>query len=378
MKESLTSSNNNSNNSNNSNNNNRSSNGVKEDAASNDNSGSGTKTVVKVERLGSSMNKGVRLTSLHIECLKQCILAHRRLLHLAVAEKVLSYKFDSLSGLVDSTSKAFMQYHYYAGMVYVGLDEMEKAVNTWQLVFAIPSKHLSSIQVATYKKILLAHVVASNGKKYQLPGFYSSVLLRELESLASSYISLSEALATASSYSSGSSPTDRVIKRVDEMRDTLMRDQNQGYVGKILRDLPAIQIKNISKAYSTIRVSQLVELIGYSANVFLRGNDNPSASLIAYIQQMDDPSIHVQQQGDEIGSAMVAFVPVKSTISQLPNQGPSGDTEARINIESMWVDAVKQKFEETELLKARLSQLDKHLALTREYVTNSRDSSGNV
>ncbi|KAI8319160.1 hypothetical protein GQ54DRAFT_48862 [Martensiomyces pterosporus] len=316
----------------------------------------GAKTT-KMEKLGSTANRGVRPTELHIECLKQCILAHRRNLHARVAENVTAVKFDSLGGLVDDKAMAFMQYHYYAGMVHVCLGQMEEAIRMWQLVFAIPSKHISAIQIAAYKRLLLLHAIV-HGTRARLPSFFPTVHAKDLDTHADAYLAFVEAFA--------SKLIGDAITKADDMSALLRQDQNTSFVERAMHEMPAHQIRRASKAYSSIRVAQLAERIGFSLYPYQAVSGDPVASLAVYIQHMQDPTVVLQQ--DE---GVVVFVSTKSTISQLPNSRSDGAMQ--VGIESQWVQDIEQKVSETNELKKRLADLDKHLALTKEYVTNSRD-----
>ncbi|KAJ1945723.1 hypothetical protein EC988_005691, partial [Linderina pennispora] len=307
-----------------------------------------------VEVLGSNANRGVRPTMAHLDCLLFCLYSRRRDLHLAVLDNIISVQFTALGSLAGSDrGKAFMQYHYHAGMVAVGVGRMEQAIQLWKLVFAVSLQNVSAIQVATYKRLVLISLL-EHGKKPRLPSFYPNVHVRDIEAASDAYVSLADAYANDS--------TPMVLQRLASMSRQLSADENASLAQRVLRRLPLHQIRKTASVYASMRVVQLAEKIGFASHPLADGR-NAVQALAEYIAEMQDPA--VQLQGD-----VVVFVPDTATVSVLPNHGMADDA---LDIEARWAAKIKDKVEETERLRSRLAELDQHLALTEEYVTHARD-----
>ncbi|KAJ1942139.1 hypothetical protein FBU59_003287 [Linderina macrospora] len=306
------------------------------------------------EKLGSNSTKGVRPTKAHIDCLMYCLYTRNRELHVAVLENVIGTKFSALGTLAGTDKpKVFMLYHYYAGMVAVGAGNMERAIQLWKLVFAVSLQSLSAIQVAAYKRLLLISLL-EHGTRPRLPSFFPNVHTRDIEAKAAAYVSLAEAFVEE--------PTLVVLQRLSSMRRQLEIDQNLSLANRVIEQLPAHQIRKVGDVYASLYLSQLADKIAFSSFQRVTGQDVVVA-LANYIQNMRDPGIQVQ--GD-----VVVFVPSTATVSTLPNSALAGSA---LDIESAWAEKIKSKVAETEQLRSRLTELDHHLALTEEYVTNSRD-----
>lgn len=49
----------------------------------------------------------------------------------------------------------FLQYYYYAGLIFIGMKQYPKALESFQMVLTIPTMTLSAVQVEAFKKYVL-------------------------------------------------------------------------------------------------------------------------------------------------------------------------------------------------------------------------------
>ncbi|KAJ2158896.1 COP9 signalosome complex subunit 3 [Coemansia sp. RSA 552] len=296
-----------------------------------------------MERLGS--RGGVRLTPLHVECMRACVLARRRALSERAAARA-AMGFDSIGFLVvGERLRAFLEYHLYAGMVWASLGDLAQAERMWYLCFALPSKHISAIQVAAYKRLVLA-ALGARGERARLPAFFAASHTRAIEGLAPGYVALAE-LATA-----GRSLAPLVAKLRD-LRLTLERDGNWGLAMHVLDAVPAHFVRRVGRAYSCLPICRLASLTDFAEHPLAqdRGTDAAQA-LVAYIAQMGDPSVEVAGTPQVV---RFAYSPLHS--------------------EAQCAASLAARVQEVEALSQRLGQMDRHLALTKEYIVNSHDQS---
>ncbi|KAJ1987864.1 COP9 signalosome complex subunit 3 [Coemansia spiralis] len=330
------------------------------------------------EKLGSNGNAGVRLTPLHIECLRQCLLANQMEVHQRVTEQVLQIRFDAIGKLCGSRARAFMEYHCYAGMVYVGTGQMDQALLMWQLVFALPTVNVSHIQQVTYKRFTLLHFLV-HGAKGGLPAFFASSHTRVVESSTSSYTALIDSCVARR--------IDLAAKLFRDMRAELISDNNLGLATRLINSLPMHCIHDQASVYSCVRLDALASLIGFSAHPLAQQEGVLLADALGqYIQEMGDSSVVLEERGDTAPFFMVVrFVDSKATVQSLHSSsndtgvltvspdGSNGIGTMRLLPEHEWSSAIAAKVSETNVLRRQLLELDRHLALTLEYVAHTRD-----
>ncbi|KAJ2506869.1 hypothetical protein IWW47_001375, partial [Coemansia sp. RSA 2052] len=178
---------------------------------------------------------GVRLTPVHVECVRQCVLARRAVLHRRVAARVLGVRLDALGACFGAAQRgrALMEYSLYGGMVYAALGTDDDALRAWQRVFAVPARHVSAIAVAAFKRRALLHV-AARGSRARLPAFYAAVHARALEAQAAAYVALADACCPA-----GVASLAPALARIGDMRGALVADENAGLADRLVHALPA-------------------------------------------------------------------------------------------------------------------------------------------
>ncbi|KAJ2803279.1 hypothetical protein H4R20_002953 [Coemansia guatemalensis] len=321
------------------------------------------KSTVKAEVLAANANMGVRLTPLHVECLKQCLLSCRRDLYTRVVETVIGVPFDAFGSMVGHRARTFMEYHLYAGMVCVGVGALDRALGLWQLVFALPAKHASAIQIATYKRMLLVNL-ALHGDKARLPAFFASSHARVIDSNVGPYASLADMFNDKSMRPA--------LARVTSMQQTLVENGNWGLAQLMLDMMPRHFIKKAAKLYSSIRIEQLLQITGFVNHPRVTADGASASEVLArYIQEMNDPSVVLRDtQGEEPGAWVIDFLDSDATASaQVIGMTPA----ERIRTEQQWTARIEARVRDIEDMRKHLLQLDRHLALTKEYASSSRD-----
>ncbi|KAJ2327655.1 hypothetical protein GGI00_004404 [Coemansia sp. RSA 2681] len=320
----------------------------------------------KIKDDGLGRRGGVRLTAVHVECVRQCVLARRAALHRRVAARVLGVRLDALGACFGAAvrGRALVEYSLYGGMVYAALGADDDALRAWQRVFAVPARHVSAIAVAAFKRRALLHV-AARGSRARLPAFYAAVHARALEAQAAAYVALADACCPA-----GVASLAPALARIGDMRGALAADENAGLADRLVHALPAHFVRRCGDVYASLRVDRLADLIGFSAHpLAAAGASTPggvAGALARYIRAMDDPTVVL-----DAGDAVVRFVPARATVSALPNAALA---VVVAGAERQWAEAVAAKVAEATALRLRLEELDRHLALTKEYAIGSRDS----
>ncbi|KAJ1726329.1 hypothetical protein LPJ61_005260, partial [Coemansia biformis] len=311
------------------------------------------------EVLASGMDQGVRLTPLHIECLKMCLLSKRRDLYTRAAASVVTAQFDSVGSMVAHRARSVMTYYLYAGMVCVGVGDTQRAMRMWQAVFALPSKHASAIQIAAYKRLTLVELEVS-GKRARLAPFFAASHARTIESHAIGYVALAEAFAARTMAG--------VVAKMREMREALVSDGNLGLADRVLHMAPAHFVRRVGRAYARLSVGRLVELTGFTAHP-LAARGDACAVLAQYIREMNDPAVALVDaaQGAAPRDAIVQFADPAATAAAALSPAD------RTRREELWAALLAEKAQEAEALRCRLVAIDRHLALTKENITSSRD-----
>ncbi|KAJ1663129.1 COP9 signalosome complex subunit 3 [Coemansia sp. RSA 1813] len=312
------------------------------------------------QRLGSGSNHGVRLTPLHIECLRQCLLANRRTLHERVAQVVLATRLDAIGKLAGQRLRPFLEYHHYAGMVYTGLQQMEQALHMWRMVFAVPTCYISTIQIHTFKRFTLAHVLV-HGTRGSLPAMFVPAHVRPIESQAAAYVALADACATKQ--------IALAVKAYEDMHSVLVKDSNLGLAMRLINELPAHCVRHCSGVYVRLPLNRLAQVINFSEHPLGRNKDQGSVedALGRYIQNMNDPCVVLEENG---GVMAVRYVDARATVSPIPGAAePPG-----VPLEVQWSQSIAAKAQEANALQQYLQEIDQHLALTRDYTARTKEA----
>ncbi|KAJ2521318.1 COP9 signalosome complex subunit 3 [Coemansia sp. RSA 1939] len=316
------------------------------------------------QRLGVGSSHGVRLTPLHIECLRQCLLARRRWLYERVANEVVATRLDAIGRLDTQRLRPFLEYHHYAGMVCAGLGHMEQALQMWRMVFAVPTRFVSAIQIASFKRFTLAHAIV-HGKRGTLPSMFVPAHVRTIESVAAAYVALADVCA--------SRQLGAAVKAVHDMNSELFSDGNTGLAQRLLDELPAHCVRACADVYTRLPLKHLAQVVKFSD--YPRGGAGDDAddvvdALGRYIQEMNDPCVVLEET--DAGIMVVRFVDAQATVPLVQGAAQSVNIPG-VPLEKQWSVAIAARAQEANVLQKYLQELDHHLALTRDYVSRSRD-----
>jgi COP9 signalosome complex subunit 3 len=113
------------------------------------------------------------LTFLHPIFAKHCLLA-----------KTYSYAKDIIENDIEDFDRQvnvldFLLYHYYAGMLAIGLKDYNKALNYFRRVITTPAKVISAIMIESYKKYVLLSILLY-GQKQPLPSYTDEIVSKKL------------------------------------------------------------------------------------------------------------------------------------------------------------------------------------------------------
>jgi len=167
---------------------------------------------------------------------------------------------DTFSYLVDPHITGLkcddiLLYFYYGGYCYVAMKEWEKAIEFFETVISIPAVTPSAIMVEAYKKLILVSLIFK-GESPTLPKSANSSVIRFIKSLKmiTTYEELANSFATNS--------IDDISRCIEANTEQFAKDLNLGLVGQVRSSLVQHSIKNVTKTYSTIKYSNLMEYIG--------------------------------------------------------------------------------------------------------------------
>ncbi|KAJ2434292.1 hypothetical protein IWW41_001555 [Coemansia sp. RSA 2522] len=131
--------------------------------------------------------------------------------------------------------------------------------------------------------------------------------------------------------------------------------------------MPRHFIKRVGSAYASISVAQLASITEFGVHPLASRASDPHAALVLYIQEMNDASVVVVQgPGVLARDAVVNFSDTRATM------GPVTDGTAHIETEQQWAELIENKVQQVDELHQYLTKLDRHLALSKEYISAHR------
>lgn len=192
--------------------------------------------------------KSQLLTPIHAIFAKCCIVARMYKRAVPVVEQLL-YELDKKSNGLKIED--FLLYYHYAGMIHIGLKRFDKALEDFQMVFIIPAVNTASaIQVESYKKFLLCHLIA-HGTIPVLPRSVSESVQNYTTTLSSHYSLLADA------FSHGNLIEFERIAHQHEKAFT--EDGNVGLIRQVVDALTRSQIRKLTQTYLTMNLEQVAQ-----------------------------------------------------------------------------------------------------------------------
>lgn len=144
----------------------------------------------------------------------------------------------------------YLSYYYYSGVAFCALKNFSKACESFHLALSIPTTVISAIQIAAYKKYILAALL-NHG---EMPALHSKtisqLLVRSLDSLCSTYVEFSRSFKRGVDES-----RDFLEKNVNELK----KDGNVGLVKQAIESLVRGRILRLTNTYVTLSLKQIAD-----------------------------------------------------------------------------------------------------------------------
>jgi COP9 signalosome complex subunit 3 len=184
------------------------------------------------------------LTSVHADLMYVCAKAH----HYRAAIPVLDVPVFSIDPKATGIEPMqYLEYFYFAGTICIGLKRFSQAVDLFQMGLTCPSQVLSAVQIETYKKYVLACLLAF-GEFKDLPSSTSGVVAKHAERLCHPYKDFAQACKQG---------VDQVNRVVADNHKVFVADKNFGLVKQTVQALVRRKIQRLTSTYVTLSLSDI-------------------------------------------------------------------------------------------------------------------------
>ncbi|OUM63940.1 hypothetical protein PIROE2DRAFT_9394 [Piromyces sp. E2] len=192
------------------------------------------------------------LTFLHPIFAKHCLLAKTY----SYAKDILAYDIEDFDEHV--TVLDFLLYHYYGGMLAIGLKDYNKALTYFRRVISTPAKVTSAIMIESYKKYVLVSILLY-GIKQRLPSYTDEDVNKKLSKSeqCKKYKELENIFSTPSS------EMNMNVKRIKKLSNFKSKD-NQGLIKQTTRAYTRKVIQKLTQTYVTMSFEEIAKEIGLS------------------------------------------------------------------------------------------------------------------
>jgi len=145
----------------------------------------------------------------------------------------------------------YLSYHYYAGMLFLGVKKHAKALESFQLALTTPSSSLSAIQVEAFKRYVICCLIV-HGELIQLPSkTTSAAVARNIERVCLSYIDFARAYKKS---------TDSAQKVIEEKAEEFTKDKCLGLLKQAQQALVKRNILRLTNTYVTLSLTDLTKM----------------------------------------------------------------------------------------------------------------------
>jgi len=190
------------------------------------------------------------LTPIHPLFVRSCLLSKCYKMALAVLEEeIYDISEPALTGL---TTKDFLLYYYYGGMIYTGLKQYKKALGFFRMAVSIPASVLSSIMVEGYKKYILLSLLVYD-KILTLPRYSSSILQRHHKTAFPQYQEFASAFISQN--------TNDLHKCAEAHCDIFQKDNNFGLIKQCIQALYRKNIQRHTQTYITLSLQDIAKSV---------------------------------------------------------------------------------------------------------------------
>jgi len=193
-----------------------------------------------------------RLTPIHADFLQVCLLAKCYSAALQVLDEEI-FEVTSDSAVIP---KDMLLFYYYGGLVFTGLKQFKKALDSFRMVITAPSVVLSSIMVEGYKKYVLLSLLV-HGKLGPLPRYTSSMIQRFHKTAFSQYHEFATAFANGN--------TDELHKVAEQYAEVFQKDKNFGLVKQGIQSLYRKNIQRLTQTYLTFSLKDIASSVKLSS-----------------------------------------------------------------------------------------------------------------
>ncbi|KAG2215350.1 hypothetical protein INT46_011720 [Mucor plumbeus] len=203
---------------------------------------------IAIERFSSNQHT---LTSLHAPFIRACILAKQYRFPLELLNQDIEI-LDTTKNEINIQS--FLEYYYYGAIVYIGNLNYDRALDFLSIAISVPTqKAISAIQVAAYKKFVLASLII-DGQVRTLPKYTAQGVEKVCKTQATPYLSLVKAFTE----------TDiNMFHDVATKNSAIFEsDKHIGLVKQCLQSLRRKIIKELTKVYITVGLNEMADKIG--------------------------------------------------------------------------------------------------------------------
>ena len=147
------------------------------------------------------------------------------------------------------TPRDLLLYHYYAGMVQVGMKRFKSAVEYFTLCYSAPTAVLNAIMVEAYKKGLLCALIET-GEPMRTPKYTAACVLRHAKSLAP-YVEYAEAF--------GKRSVAGLRAALEKHTAAFERDHNLGLAKQCAGALIKRNIHRLTTTYLTLSLDAIAD-----------------------------------------------------------------------------------------------------------------------
>ncbi|KAJ3143773.1 COP9 signalosome complex subunit 3, partial [Irineochytrium annulatum] len=190
------------------------------------------------------------LTTLHPILMKYCLLSKMY----SMARPIVMTELTSIEQeKFELTIQTFLLYHYYGGMVLIGLKEFGLALDFFHLCISAPANACSAIQVEAHRKHILVSLLHT-GHVTQLPKYTSQVVTRSCASQSQAYADFAKA------FESGNPA--RVAAELAKHLDVFTRHRNFGLARQCMDDLVRREIIKLTRTYLTLSLVDIAKAVG--------------------------------------------------------------------------------------------------------------------
>lgn len=189
------------------------------------------------------------LTALHADFFLVCLLAKCYKSALTILDEQI-FDIDPKKCLL--SSRDFLLYCYYGGMLYIGLKQFGRALECFHHAITAPANVLSAIVVESYKKYVLVALIHI-GQVPAFPKYTPSVSQRYLKTCTQDYLELANCFSSRN--------IGDLQHCVGSHEDSFRKDSNLGLVKQVVSSLYKRNIQRLTQTYVTLSLEDIASTV---------------------------------------------------------------------------------------------------------------------